>query len=159
MEKPEKKKCSRCQQEKAAGEFNSNSSRRDGLSPYCKVCKAGYREEHHAKEQDYQRKVYQENKEARRTDSRRRMRLRRAVMKVDVEDISLFTMQWETLCARNAYRCYCCGLEKPLQVDRVVPVAQGGSDHISNLQPLCASCTRRKGNRIISYQDDPNRGR
>jgi 5-methylcytosine-specific restriction endonuclease McrA len=158
LQKPDNKKCVRCQKEKASSEFNSNASRKDGLSPYCKVCKAMYREEHSEKERVYQRKVYQENIEARRKDSRRRMQLRRAVMKVDVENISLFIMQWEMLCASNAYRCFCCGREKPLQVDHILPVAEGGSDHISNLQSLCASCKRRKGSRTINFRKDPNRG-
>jgi hypothetical protein len=46
---------------------------------------------------------------------------------------------------RDRYRCCMCnraGLE--LQVDHKVPVAQGGTDALDNLQTLCADCNRGK---------------
>ena len=38
-----------------------------------------------------------------------------------------------------------------LEVDHVVPKSRGGSDHISNLQLLCGSCNRIKGDRSQAY--------
>lgn len=40
-------------------------------------------------------------------------------------------------------RCYLCG-GKATQVDHVVPVIQGGTDHPSNLKPICWPCNRAK---------------
>ncbi len=40
---------------------------------------------------------------------------------------------------RDAYRCALCprGAE---EVDHIVPVAEGGSDNLSNLRSLCHNC-------------------
>ena len=37
------------------------------------------------------------------------------------------------------------------EVDHVVPQSRGGTDNIGNLQLLCGSCNRIKGNREQSY--------
>lgn len=34
-----------------------------------------------------------------------------------------------------------------LEIDHIVPRSKGGTDHIENLQLLCGSCNRIKGNR------------
>jgi 5-methylcytosine-specific restriction endonuclease McrA len=60
--------------------------------------------------------------------------------------------EWRALCARYDYRCLCCGEQKPLTVDHVIPVVGGGSNNIENLQPLCAVCNIRKGIQIIDYR-------
>ena len=38
-----------------------------------------------------------------------------------------------------------------LEVDHIVPVSKGGSDHMENLQLLCGHCNRTKGNRPMEY--------
>ena len=40
---------------------------------------------------------------------------------------------------------------KLYEVDHVVPVSRGGTDHLENLQLLCSSCNRIKGNRPQEY--------
>ena len=46
---------------------------------------------------------------------------------------------------RDRYRCRICGRSGiELEVDHVVPVAQGGSDASDNLQTLCFDCNRGK---------------
>ena len=47
---------------------------------------------------------------------------------------------------------YCAGCEhhfeeRHLEVDHIIARAKGGTDHISNLQLLCGSCNRSKGDR------------
>lgn len=60
--------------------------------------------------------------------------------------------EWNELCARYNHRCLCCGESRPLTIDHIVPISQGGSNTIDNLQPLCRSCNSRKNNRVIDYR-------
>jgi hypothetical protein len=41
--------------------------------------------------------------------------------------------------------CAECGTRDDLTVDHVIPLARGGTNHISNMQVLCLSCNIRKG--------------
>ena len=53
---------------------------------------------------------------------------------------------------RDGYRCGHCFREVDrslLEIDHIVPLSLGGTDDPSNLQTLCRTCNRRKGNRYI----------
>lgn len=60
--------------------------------------------------------------------------------------------EWQALCAKYDHRCLCCGVRRKLTIDHVIPVTMGGSNDISNLQPLCISCNVRKMQRVIDYR-------
>ena len=50
--------------------------------------------------------------------------------------------------------CNGCKTDFPFRifdVDHVVPKSKGGTDHLDNLQLLCSSCNRIKGNRPMAY--------
>ena len=50
--------------------------------------------------------------------------------------------------------CQGCGTHfeaRNLEVDHIIPRAKGGTDHIENLQLLCGSCNRIKGDRGMEY--------
>ena len=56
------------------------------------------------------------------------------------------TEQWEALKAEFDYKCVECGIYgMHLDKDHIIPIYQGGSDGIDNIQPLCARCNARKG--------------
>jgi 5-methylcytosine-specific restriction endonuclease McrA len=51
--------------------------------------------------------------------------------------------------ARDSWTCQYCGSNKPgLTVDHVIPRSRGGQSVWENIVAACASCNRRKGNRL-----------
>ena len=48
--------------------------------------------------------------------------------------------------------CLCCGSDKNISLDHVIPVVSGGQNEINNMQPLCKSCNSRKGTQTIDYR-------
>lgn len=51
--------------------------------------------------------------------------------------------------ARDSWTCQYCGASKPeLTVDHVIPRSRGGESAWENIVAACASCNRRKGNRL-----------
>jgi HNH endonuclease len=84
------------------------------------------------------------------------------------------TEEWHRLLAFCGNHCLRCGESKRLTKDHIVPIYQGGSDGIDNLQPLCRECNAAKGPEKIDYRlpnwrdclggefelpEDPNRRR
>lgn len=59
------------------------------------------------------------------------------------------------LCWRYGCRCLQCGHIFPLSEltrDHVIPMSRGGSDWISNIQPLCLKCNDSKGTKSTDYR-------
>ena len=57
-----------------------------------------------------------------------------------------------TCCYRDPLTGVTCGSTHLLQIDHIVPVAQGGSDDIANLRLRCAVHNRRRDPRCASYR-------
>ena len=79
-----------------------------------------------------------------------------------------FTLaEWAALLDQTGHKCACCGVSemdsiyrypkkgKPLRgkltVDHIVPLRNGGTGTINNVQPLCLSCNMRKHAREINH--------
>ena len=59
------------------------------------------------------------------------------------------SLRYEVL-KRARGKCELCGVDrkiKSLDVDHIIPRSKGGANDISNLQALCFTCNRAKGNR------------
>lgn len=62
--------------------------------------------------------------------------------------------EWEELCKRFNNKCAKCLQDKKLTKDHIRPLSEGGSDYISNIQPLCRNCNSRKWKTYI--YENPN---
>jgi len=63
--------------------------------------------------------------------------------------------EWQELKAFYNFKCLCCGKHEPeikLTRDHVIPLTQGGTDSVDNIQPLCARCNSKKTNKHIDYR-------
>lgn len=49
---------------------------------------------------------------------------------------------------RDEHTCQTCGATENLTIDHIIPLAEGGTNDISNFQTLCQSCNSRKGRRM-----------
>jgi 5-methylcytosine-specific restriction protein A len=58
----------------------------------------------------------------------------------------------EKIFERNNYQCQSCQkidiTAKSLQIDHIIPLAQGGTNDMSNFQTLCAKCNRGKSAKL-----------
>ena len=61
---------------------------------------------------------------------------------------------WEEMKVFFEDTCLRCGSANNLVKDHIIPIYQGGSDGIDNIQPLCASCNSSKGPENYDYRLD-----
>lgn len=64
-------------------------------------------------------------------------------------------LEWELLKAVCNHTCLRCLKSEPtikLTADHIIPIYLGGSNCISNIQPLCGSCNASKGVKILDYR-------
>ncbi len=125
--------------------------------PYLAI-KARYRERHREELRERNREYYRRkpemksryrrvNREARRLKHRvwehnRRARARGA-------GGSFTTEQWLAVCDHFGNKCPGCGRYAKLTQDHIIPLSLGGTNDISNIQPLCQSCNCKKNNRVL----------
>ncbi|MEW2568353.1 HNH endonuclease [Streptomyces sp. NPDC047070] len=168
------KTCTKCRKSKALTEFSPGRAR-------CKSCRAEvareqraaspeahkeasrrYRENHTDKAKAAGRRHYHGNKAyyaAKNTawvkgnpEANRARRARYRARKLAAPGGGVSLAEWIIL--RDSYGCCisCLRTDGPLEPDHVEPLAQGGRDHIDNIQPLCRSCNSSKKDRHVDYR-------
>lgn len=58
--------------------------------------------------------------------------------------------EWTDLCRKYHHRCAMCHKKRKLTQDHIIPLSKGGSNFISNIQPLCHSCNSKKGAKLCA---------
>ncbi len=69
-------------------------------------------------------------------------------------DIPHYRTHKKTLYGEQSGNCAGCATHfeiRHLEVDHIIARTNGGTDHIENLQLLCGSCNRIKGDRGMEY--------
>ncbi len=56
--------------------------------------------------------------------------------------------QWEELKQQCNHHCVKCRKQKQLTKDHIMPLSEGGTDYINNIQPLCRNCNSKKWKHI-----------
>ena len=74
--------------------------------------------------------------------------------RTDIDAPIPYRQNKHVLFGRQEGRCNGCQTDFPFklfEVDHIVPRSKGGADHLDNLQLLCSSCNRIKGDRSQEY--------
>ncbi len=163
------KRCWECQRTLPIERFQVDRSRRDGLCAICKECarvrRAAYREKNREKENALARvwakrhrpylrvqgRLYYQANSARLGPMKLAARNNRKA-RIRGAGGTHTAVEWQALCEFYGNVCLCCRRERPLARDHVIPVSKGGGSGIENLQPLCASCNSKKGDRAIDFR-------
>lgn len=61
--------------------------------------------------------------------------------------------EWNSLKEKYGQKCVGCREIKPLTKDHIVPLSVGGTDYITNIQPLCRNCNSRKWKKLNIYEN------
>jgi 5-methylcytosine-specific restriction endonuclease McrA len=117
-----------------------------------KIRQRRYRDENREAVRARQRRFYENNPDKTHEYNNRRRAIRRG-------NGGKYTIQqWEALCEFYGNVCLCCGIhandtpEGKLSPDHVVPLSRGGSNDISNIQPLCYKCNLQKHTASTDYR-------
>lgn len=162
------RRCSVCKTWKPLDQFEWQKNKNCWRSE-CKPCKATYtRKWKKLKPSGYYSKYYKKvdgKPKTKRVDGKPKTkrsvetirlwwRLKRQKRRVAIqENGGCFTShEWKTLCEKYDNRCLACGIKSFLTIDHIRPVVLGGTNDITNIQPLCKRCNSKKGGKIIDYR-------
>lgn len=84
--------------------------------------------------------IPEEQEESALTDEKEQTNGRREVIR---DDVKMYV--WK----RDGGGCVKCGSQEKLEFDHIIPVSKGGSNTARNIQLLCESCNRSKGDSIV----------
>jgi len=81
---------------------------------------------------------------------KRRDHLKRQIAQIDPEAVLTYP-QWTHILRLSKGRCYwCSGKTKRFEQDHVIPLSRGGLHTASNVVASCATCNRKKSNKVLT---------
>ena len=88
---------------------------------------------------------------------RKRLPIKNAIRRTRLSNsFGQFTKQeWENLKRAYSYICPSCKKREPeikLTIDHIIPLSKGGTNYISNIQPLCGKCNNHKYTKVMTFQ-------
>lgn len=152
-----------------------NKAWREKNSEACYAQRRKWYAAHTEEMRAYQREYYLTNKDAilqdRKDNANRNNARRRKTYQKDSEKAAAFAsnrraritnnggsftvQEWAALKTEFDNQCLCCKIAEPeihLTVDHIIPISEGGTSDIDNIQPLCKVCNSSKGTRTIDYR-------
>jgi 5-methylcytosine-specific restriction endonuclease McrA len=87
-----------------------------------------------------------------RINNREKIRLINQNRRAAKNEGSLTLEEWESVLSMHDYRCANCGTDENITMDHIIPIVNGGSYSVNNVQPLCKSCNSRKATKTIDYR-------
>lgn len=90
--------------------------------------------------------IYESDRERGREANRKRDARKRAIIKIHgTHSVS----EWNELLKKYDSKCAKCETQEKITRDHIIPLSKGGTDLISNIQPLCHSCNCKKHARLL----------
>lgn len=123
---------------------------------YCRRWREENRETHNEINRKWREKNpgYQNRWRRENPQKRAAIKNRRRAAKAGVNG-SYTAEEFEALCEQYDNRCLRCGQDDiELTADHVIPLSEGGSNDISNIQPLCLDCNMSKGTKSTDYRTE-----
>jgi hypothetical protein len=164
LEKPvDRKICSACKDEFELNAFSKQVSGPLGRRSQCRKCEAKLRKPNDPVKLRASEKVWREKNPGRVVRNTRVNQNRRRYARA----VACFTgEQWKSLLDSTGHKCLCCGEPEMTSIysfkggprrgrltpDHVIPVVNGGTEDISNIQPLCLPCNMRKATKTTDYR-------
>jgi 5-methylcytosine-specific restriction endonuclease McrA len=144
------KVCSKCKEHKYYAEFNKDKQKSDGYTSVCRSCK---KEDYQEKKEKYAER----NKKYRQTDNwKESMYKARTKQRSNKHNVIFIPQSRKEILDRDNRTCQICKCRVhdknynngyKAHIDHIIPLTNGGSNELSNLQVLCQRCNVTKGNR------------
>lgn len=147
------RECKRCNKIKCLSQDFHLIKKRNYYNPICKECKEKSHQKYRRQNKSLYVKASRKYQKANPEVGRYHTKLRKA-RKRGAE--GLYTLQdWLNLKNKYNFSCLKCGQQEPnikLTVDHIIPLSRGGTNYITNIQPLCNICNSSKGTKTIDFR-------